>query len=107
MMDHDQFAHHIVSRLTEAGIMHMVSGSIASSYSGEPRATNDIDIVIDATPESLDRSVNALEKGELYVSRDAQRALSCRAGGCSTCWTSQGAGKLILFSAKNDPSSID
>lgn len=43
----------LLSRLVElfarAGIPFMVTGSIASVYFGEPRSTQDIDIVIDPT----------------------------------------------------------
>jgi hypothetical protein len=37
----------VIRRLDEAGVPFMVSGSLASSLHGQPRATNDIDIVID------------------------------------------------------------
>ena len=36
----------VAQRLEAAGIDYMVSGSIASSLQGEPRATHDIDIVV-------------------------------------------------------------
>jgi hypothetical protein len=38
----------------------MVSGSLASSFHGDPRATNDFDLVIDPNPSSLNRFVNSL-----------------------------------------------
>jgi hypothetical protein len=38
----------IGERLAAAGIPYMVTGSVASSFHGEPRATRDIDIVIEA-----------------------------------------------------------
>jgi hypothetical protein len=37
--------------LRGAGVPWMLTGSTASSYYGEPRATNDVDIVVDPTPE--------------------------------------------------------
>ena len=36
----------VVARLDEAGIEYMLTGSLASSLQGEPRATHDIDLVI-------------------------------------------------------------
>ena len=36
----------VARRLEEAGIEYMVTGSVASSLQGEPRATHDIDIVL-------------------------------------------------------------
>ncbi len=37
----------IVASLDAAGIPHMVAGSFASTFHGEPRTTHDVDIVID------------------------------------------------------------
>jgi hypothetical protein len=36
----------VIERLDEAGIEYMLTGSLASSLQGEPRATHDIDLVI-------------------------------------------------------------
>ena len=33
----------VIARLDEAGIEYMLTGSLASSLQGEPRATHDID----------------------------------------------------------------
>jgi predicted nucleotidyltransferase len=38
----------VVRALDGAGVPHMLTGSLASSLQGEPRATHDIDLVIDA-----------------------------------------------------------
>jgi hypothetical protein len=43
----------IVAHLDAAGIAHMLAGSMASSFHGEPRSTQDIDLVIDPDPQSL------------------------------------------------------
>jgi len=61
----------MVRGLDEAGIPHMVVGSLASSFHAEPRTTQDIDIVIDPTPESLRRFVEDLPRPELYADTDA------------------------------------
>ena len=50
----------------------MVTGSLASTFHGEPRATRDIDIVIDPTPEALDRLLQGLDADGFHV--DAQVA---------------------------------
>ena len=36
----------VIARLHEAGIEYMLTGSLASSLQGEPRATHDIDLVV-------------------------------------------------------------
>ena len=46
---------HIVAALDAAGIPHMVAGSFASTFHGDPRTTQDIDLVIDPTRDTLDR----------------------------------------------------
>ncbi|HSY30831.1 MAG TPA: hypothetical protein VLA42_02480 [Verrucomicrobiae bacterium] len=40
----------ITAGLDQAGIAYMLSGSFASAYYGAPRSTQDIDLVIGATP---------------------------------------------------------
>jgi hypothetical protein len=49
----------------------MVTGSVASSYHGEPRSTRDVDIVIDPDPVAITRLVAELQKAGLYVDSDA------------------------------------
>ena len=50
----------MVGLLDRSGVPYMVTGSVASSYHGEPRATRDLDIVIDPDPEALARMVDEL-----------------------------------------------
>jgi hypothetical protein len=48
------FLREIIHALDHAGIAYMVCGSLGSSFHGQPRATNDIDLVIAPTREQLD-----------------------------------------------------
>src|SRR5439155_22993131 len=43
----------LADALNQAGIPYMLTGSLASSAHGMPRASNDFDIVIAPTPEQL------------------------------------------------------
>ena len=61
----------IVRELDRAGIPHMLAGSFASSYHGDPRTTNDIDLVIAPTRMSLEAFVRSLDPTEYYVSPEA------------------------------------
>jgi hypothetical protein len=61
----------IVQELGKAGIEHMLAGSFASTYHGDPRTTNDIDLVIDCDRASLDRFVHQLDPSRFYVSAEA------------------------------------
>ena len=63
-----------VGYLERAMVPYMVTGSVASSFHGEPRATRDLDIVIDPDPEGLGRLIRELEAAGLYV--DAGVALA-------------------------------
>ena len=72
-----EFLAAIVARLDSAEIPHMIAGSIASSHHGEPRSTQDIDLVIDPTREQLTRFLDGLEPSRFYVD-DALGALASR-----------------------------
>ena len=62
----------IVRRLNDASIPYMITGSLASSFHGEPRSTRDADLVIDPTPDALRRFVDALALEEgFYIDADA------------------------------------
>lgn len=63
-----------VTRLLEAaGAPYFVSGSFASTLHGAPRATQDLDLVIDPTPEQLELLLAGLPAGAYYVDRGAAR----------------------------------
>jgi len=57
----------IISLLDDVAIPHMVVGSLASSFHGEPRQTRDIDIVIDPEPDALSRLLELLPPDQLYA----------------------------------------
>ncbi len=63
----------IVTALEEAGIAYMLTGSFASSYHGTPRATQDIDLVIEADERQLETLVRSFPSGEYYVDEEAAR----------------------------------
>ncbi len=67
----------VVHALDEAGIAHMVTGSLASAYHGEPRATRDIDVVIDPDGGSIELLVEAFPPDRFYVG-DAVGAVNRR-----------------------------
>lgn len=67
----------IVAALERAGIPHMVAGSVASTYHGRPRTTQDIDVVISPDPAALSSFVDSLDPERFYVG-DAIGALARR-----------------------------
>jgi hypothetical protein len=61
----------ITSALDLAEIEYMISGSFASAHYGASRSTQDIDLVIAATPAQLRALVQSLPSDEYYVDLDA------------------------------------
>ena len=59
--------------LADAGVPYMLTGSLAGSYHGAPRATQDIDLVVDASEKDLLAVATALRARGLYVSDEAIR----------------------------------
>jgi len=61
----------IVQALDGAGIPYMLTGSLVSSLQGEPRATHDIDLVIDIAASDVARVVRALSAPHVYLDEQA------------------------------------
>ena len=61
----------ITGALATHSVPYMVEGSVASSVHGEPRTTQDVDIVIDPSRASLLAFVRSLPPDEYYVDEDA------------------------------------
>ena len=64
----------VIEALDHHDVPYMVTGSVAASYYGRPRATHDSDIVIDPSPAQLDRLVADLQGRGFYVDADVARA---------------------------------
>ena len=54
-------------RLADVDLHWLVVGSVAAMHFGEPRATIDIDLVVDAPPESAGRIASAFDEDRYYV----------------------------------------
>jgi hypothetical protein len=61
----------VLGALDQAGIPCMLTGSFASSYHGAPRATQDIDFVIDPTSDQIKTFVRLLPRDQFYVDEGA------------------------------------
>lgn len=61
----------IVGALNGAGIPYMLTGSLASSLQGEPRATHDIDLVVDIAASDVARVTRALSAPQVYLDEHA------------------------------------
>ena len=63
----------VVALLERLAIPYMVTGSIAASYYGRPRATHDADMVIDPSAAQADALVGELERAGFYVNTESAR----------------------------------
>jgi hypothetical protein len=63
-----------VALLEGAGVPYMVTGSVAASYHGRPRATHDVDVVIDPSPGQLEALLEAFRDAGFYVPVETARA---------------------------------
>lgn len=86
--------------LERLDILYLVGGSVASSVHGEPRSTNDIDIVADIRPENLDAFVEAVST-DYYVSPTAARQ-AVRSGASFNVIHVGAAVKVDVFVAGSD-----
>jgi hypothetical protein len=65
------FLQRIVEVLDEAGVPYMLTGSLASAFYAVPRATQDIDVVIETEEDGIDRLVQGLLAAGWYADRGA------------------------------------
>ncbi len=68
----------ITTALDRAGIGYMLTGSFASAYYGTPRSTQDIDLVIEATPEQMRAFIQSLPSDEYYADLNAAQEAHSR-----------------------------
>jgi len=67
-----QVALTVAEALEHCGIRYLVGGSLASSLSGEPRSTLDVDLVVSITEQDVGNFVDRLGD-EFYADADALR----------------------------------
>ncbi len=65
------FLQRVIQILDEAGVPCMLTGSLASAYYAVPRATQDIDLVVETEAPGVERLVRGLREAGCYVDRDA------------------------------------
>jgi len=92
----------IVAQVLDAlGIAYVVGGSVASSVHGEPRSTEDVDIIVDLRPTDLDRFLQRL--GEDFHVPLARARAAVREGASFDILHVDTAYKIDLFVAGDEP----
>lgn len=66
-----EFLARVVGIIEGAGVPYMLTGSLAAAYYATPRATQDVDLVIDTTEERVRTLVEGLQAVGCYVDIDA------------------------------------
>ena len=79
-MDQTDLLNHLLDVLESQQIPYAIAGSHASMTYGEARFTNDIDVVVGLTPETLRRFCDAFPFPDFYVSDDGARSAAVNGG---------------------------
>lgn len=90
----------ITAVLEGLGVRYLIGGSLASSVHGEPRSTNDVDLLVDFHTEHVGPFVEAL-RSDYYVSEPAIRE-AVRSGYHFNVIHMNAAVKVDLFLAGDD-----
>jgi hypothetical protein len=79
-MNQADLLRYLVDTLEALGLPYMVTGSQASIYYGEPRFTQDIDVVVELTSARVAELLERFPPGDFYVSEEAAREAVERRG---------------------------
>lgn len=66
-MSLSRFLRTVVGKLDEAGVPYMLTGSLAAAYYATPRATRDVDVVVEVRSDEVRRLVDRLGDEGFYV----------------------------------------
>lgn len=72
-MEQHELLQYVVEVLEAQHVSYMLVGSLASGVFGEPRLTQDIDVVVELAPEQIRPLCDAFPAPEFYVSISAAR----------------------------------
>ena len=78
-MEQDELLRHAARCFDKHGIRYFVTGAVAAIAYGEPRLTNDIDIVADLEEDNITRLKSCYPSDEFYIDEEsARRAVRTR-----------------------------
>ena len=70
-MSQQELLKKVIQVLDQAGIQYMMTGSLASSLQGEPRATHDIDMVIAIQESKVYKLIETFSPPDFYLYEDS------------------------------------
>ncbi|HEX4796508.1 MAG TPA: nucleotidyl transferase AbiEii/AbiGii toxin family protein [Humisphaera sp.] len=101
-MEQPDLLRYAIETLERLNITYMVVGSIASSAYGEPRLTQDIDIVIDARDAQVRELCAAFSPSDFYVSLEAALQAARRPGAQFNVLDPSSGTKIDFMIARKD-----
>jgi hypothetical protein len=79
-MEQSELLRYCTKLLEQLGLRYFVTGSVATIFFGEPRFTNDIDIVVDLPADRISELCGAFPAADFYVSEESVRSAVSRKG---------------------------
>jgi predicted nucleotidyltransferase len=70
-VEHSELLEKLARALDQLGVRYAIVGSTASIVYGEPRFTNDIDVVVELQPQNIDSFCGQFPGPDFYLSRSA------------------------------------
>lgn len=98
-MDLAELLRRVAEVVERLGLPYFVTGSTATIYYGEPRFTNDIDMVVELPPERIADLCAAFPETEFYLSEEAVRLAVARRGQFNLIHPSSGLKVDIMIPA--------
>jgi hypothetical protein len=77
-METSDLLRYVAGLCERLGLRYFVTGSMATIFFGEPRLTNDVDIVVDLPSQKISEFAAAFPVGEFYVSEESIRRAVAR-----------------------------
>jgi hypothetical protein len=72
-MDQSDLLRYVTGVLEKLSLRYFVTGSVVAIFFGEPRFTNDIDVVVDLKPERIQEFCAEFPQADFYLSEEAVR----------------------------------
>jgi hypothetical protein len=70
IISYEDFVHKVIAALEAAGVRYMIGGAVAAWAWGEPRATLDLDVVVDIPHNAVTRLSEELKLRDMLVPAD-------------------------------------
>lgn len=100
-MNQTELVAYTIDAFDRQQIVYMLVGSLASGVYGEPRMTQDIDVVVDVRPSQIEPLCAEFPSPEFYVSSPAARQAAAQGGQFNVIHISSG-NKVDMMIARRD-----